>query len=352
MGRRRRCGQSGPEADPSPPQALPQDVSGSQKTANISGQTDSSEEAFSPAFAAAAEWICSLGHQELVAQQTPEALAARAFLQSQGLAWSAIGGLPLGIIGNPSQLRARYIDQQIGPEEAIGYWLDDPRLNRVLVGPVRDGDGKLITLWARSIEPGRRTLLYRHPWLDRVGVYGREHLSTVGTKVVFAVERILDALILRSHGIEPVVAFGRRFDQVPGESWAVLCTGQLRSLVLLPAGYHVSASIFRGVRVQVERLIDPPEVWVLPPKRMFAPLGRMAAMLKSAEFAEYVRDRGVALLGRRHAVRVVKSISTKHSQGSVSSGQGQHYKARIIQTDPANQRVIDGARNVDWLAFD
>jgi hypothetical protein len=347
MGRRRRYGQSGPGADPSPPQALPQDLS----TANTSTETNSLQEAF-PAAVAAAEWICSVTHQELVNQQNSEALAARAFLQFQGSAWPAVGKLPLGIIGDPSQLRARYIDQQMGPEEAIGYWLDDPRLNQVLVGPVRDRDGKLITLWARSIEPGRKTLLYRHPWLDRVGVYGREHLSTVGTKLVFAVERILDALILRSHGIEPVVALGRRFDQVPGESWAVLCREELRSLILLPVGPHVSASIFRGVRVQIERLVDPPEVWVLPPKRMFAPLGRMAAMLKASEFAEYIRDRGVALVGRRGAVRVVRGVSAKRPGKPAACEEEDPRKAEVVQPDAANRLVRDVTRSVDWLAFD
>lgn len=354
MGRRPR-GQSGPEASLSHPQASPQDFSDSRRISELSADQGPSQESAFPPFAAAAEWICSIAHEELLQQQSREAIAARAFLQTQGLAWSAIGQLPLGIVGDVSNFRGEYLQQQMGPEEAVNYWLGDARLTRVLVGPVRDTNGKLVTLWARSIEPGRAALLYRHPWQARVGVYGRECFATVKANLLFAVERILDALILRSHGIEPVVAFGRRFDQVPAESWAALCAGQFPAVVLLPAGSHVSASIFRAVRVQVERLINQPEIWVVPPKRMFAPLGRMAAILKAPEFAEYVRDRGVALLGRKRTIHLVKPGAEKarpRPAFAENLAEGPHIASSVeIKSQPTAEKA-DLGRTVDWLAFD
>ncbi|MGQ9503339.1 MAG: hypothetical protein ACUVQG_00385 [Thermogutta sp.] len=352
MGRRRPRGKSGPEASLSHPQASPQDFSDSRRISEPSADQGPSQELASPPFAAAADRICSIAHEELLQQQSREAIAARAFLQTQGLAWSAIGHLPLGIVGDVSNYRREYFQRQMGPEEAVNYWLGDARLNRVLIGPIRDADGKLVTLWARSIEPGRAALLYRHPWQERVGVFGRECLATVKANLLFAVERILDALILRSHGIEPVVAFGRRFDQVPAESWAALCAGQFPAVVLLPAGYHVSASIFRAVRVQVERLISPPEIWVVPPKRMFAPLGRMAAILKSPEFAEYVCDRGVALLGRKRTIHLVEPGAAKARPRPGSAENPEKGPRAGNSPQIRGQLKVDLGRNVDWLAFD
>lgn len=309
------------------------------------------------ALVTAAEWLCSFCHQELINQRTPEAIAARAFLQMQGLAWSAIEELPIGILADASALRTTYGSKALGPIESIDYWLNDARLNRVLVGPIRDADGSLVTLWARSIDRRHPSLLYRHCWQDRIAIYGRELLSTVGPGPVFVVEKILDALLLRSHGIEPALALGRRFDEIPAETWAALCSEIASSIVLIPAGSNVPASVFRTVRVHVERLVNPPELWVLPPKRMFAPLGRMAAVLKASEFIEYVRHRGVALLGRRRIIELVKGTGqTDPHHSCLREG-----RARIpAQDSPNRSHGVDSEKphspnrsgNVDWLAFD
>lgn len=305
----------------------------------------------------AAEWLCSFCHQELINQRTPEAIAARAFLQIQGLAWSAIEELPIGILGDASALRTTYGSKALGPIETIDYWLNDARLNRVLVGPIRDVDGSLATLWARSIEGKHASLLYRHCWQDRIAIYGRELISTVRPEPVFVVEKILDALVLRSHGIQPAVAFGRRFDEVPAETWAALCSEISSSIVLIPAGMNVPASVFRAVRVHVERLINPPEIWVLPPKRMFAPLGRMAAVLKADEFVEYVRHRGVALLGRKRVIQLVKGgrlTDTHHpcQRERTSSLPTRDMANRSDGTESEKPKAPDRVPNADWLAFD
>lgn len=314
------------------------------------------------ALVTAAEWLCSFCHQELINQRTPEAIAARAFLQMQGLAWSAIEELPIGILADASALRTTYGSKALGPIESIDYWLNDARLNRVLVGPIRDADGSLVTLWARSIDRRHPSLLYRHCWQDRIAIYGRELLSTVRPEPVFVVEKILDVLVLRSHGIQPAVAFGRRFDEVPAETWAALCSEIASSIVLIPAGMNVPASVFRAVRVHVQRLINPPEIWVLPPKRMFGPLGRMAAVLKAQEFVEYVRHRGVALLGRKRVIQLVKGggLTDAHHpcQQERSSGLPTHslptqnMAKRSDGPESKQPKAPDRFPNADWLAFD
>ncbi len=306
-----------------------------------------------PGVVAAAEWLFSFCHEALVQQQSPEALAARAFLQMHGLAWSGIADLPIGVLENAEKARAVYLDRQIGRIEDIDYWLHDDRLNRVLIGPIRDADGKLVTLWARAIDPTQRTLLYRCPWQERVAVYGAECLATVDSGPVYVVERILDALVFRSHKIQPAVAFGRRFDQVPAESWAALREVVSGPIVLLPVGSHIAVTLFRRVRLQVERLIDPPEIWVLPPKRMFAPLGRMAAVLKSPEFQEFIRDRVVPLLGRKRTIQLTQGVGSVRPQ-SVPTRPGGYLDTRGEETEinPKEQRADVRPGSLDWLAFD
>ena len=357
MDPRRIRKQASRDASSSPSSPSPQGWYPSGTPPQPAPKAGSSQEALPSSFASAGEWLCSISHKELVEQQTPEAIAARVFLQMQGLAWSAIDELPVGVLGDVSRVRMAYRDQRLGPVEAIEYWLNDPRLNRVLMGPIRDSDARLATLWARSIELGQRNVLYRHAWKEQIRVYGRESLSTVGPGPVFVVEKILDALVLRSHGIEPALALGRRFDEIPAETWAALCSEIASSIVLIPAGSNVPASVFRTVRVHVERLINPPELWVLPPKRMFAPLGRMAAVLKASEFIEYVRHRGVALLGRRRIIELVKGtgqIDPHHScpregRAGIPAQDSPNRSDGIHSEKP---HVPNRSGNVDWLAFD
>ncbi|HOP76982.1 MAG TPA: hypothetical protein PLD05_05790 [Thermogutta sp.] len=326
-------------------------ASGSPSVAQA-GSPENQEE-LPPGVVATAEWLVSFCHEALLQQQTPEALAARAYLQMQGLAWSGIADLPIGVLNDASKARDIYQDRQMGSVEDIEYWLSDARLSRVLLGPIRDGRGKLVTLWARPVEPTQRTLLYRRPWQERVAVYGAECLSTVDPVPVYVVEKILDALVLRSHKIQPAVAFGRRFDQVPAQSWAWLGRNVAGPIVLIPVGSHIPSTIFRRVRIQVERLIDPPEIWVLPPKRMFAPLGRMAAVLKSPEFQEFIRDRAVPLLGRKRTIQLTQGVAAMHRQ-SASTG-----PARYLGTTQEGPKIDPNQRpkdlrpgSPDWLAFD
>lgn len=306
-----------------------------------------------PGVVAAAEWLFAFCHETLVQQQSPEALAARAFLQMHGLAWSRITDLPIGVLQDAGKPRAVYLDRQIGRLEDIEYWLNDDRLNRVLLGPIRDRDAKLVTFWARPIEPTQRTLLYRCPWQERVAVYGAECLATVDSGPVYVVERILDALVLQSHRIHPAVAFGRRFDQVPAKSWAALRELVPGPIVLIPVGSHIPATLFRRVRLEVERLIDPPEIWVLPPKRMFAPLGRMAAVLKNPEFQEFVRDRVVPLLGRKRTIELTQGVGSARPQSAPT--RPKHYldtRGEETKLKPKEWRAEPHPGSPDWLAFD
>jgi len=92
---------------------------------------------------------------------------------------------------------------------------------------------------------------------------------------------------------------------------------------------------------------------VLPPKRMFAPLGRMAAVLKSPEFQEFIRDRAVPLLGRKRTIQLTQGVAAMHRQ-SASTG-----PARYLGTTQEGPKIDPNQRpkdlrpgSPDWLAFD
>lgn len=260
-----------------------------------------SEEA---ARARAGEWILQFAHEKLLAQANQTALAARALLTAEGVAWEAVPRLPVGVLGDLEECRAAFCRERPGQEKFADYWLNDRRVANALIGCVRDAGGTLVTLWARPIHAAVPALLCRRMWQDTVGAYGVDVLAQLRPPHVLAVERLTDALALQSHGLEPVIAFGRRFDEVPVERWAELLRWGVVQITLLPAGPTVSMEVFRNVRRRLRGVGRCPELWVLPTRRVTLGVGRLVALVGRKEFLELVRHHRVALVGRKQLFKM------------------------------------------------
>lgn len=256
----------------------------------------------------AAEWLLTFARQKLLTQEEELALAAKAFLISAGVKWENVGHLAIGVIGSLEECFQAYRKTGRRDRQALEYWLKDRRLENSLIGPIHNAAGELVTLWARPLRQLTPGWLFRHPWQETLGLFGVEVLAGARPPHVLAVERLLDALALRSHGVHPVVAFGVRFDRVPPERWSELLRWGVVQVTLLPTGPGASKEVFHSLRKRLRGLGRCPELWILPPQRLTLPLGRFVAQVGGEEFLNLVRGRRVALVGRKQLF-LVGSVS-------------------------------------------
>ncbi|MBC7354276.1 MAG: hypothetical protein H5U08_18115 [Thermogutta sp.] len=247
----------------------------------------------------AAEWLLAFARQKLLAQEEELALAGKAFLVSAGVNWEAVELLSIGVLGSLEECFEAYRKTGHTDRPALEYWLKDRRVENSLIGPIHNAAGVLVTLWARPLRQRTPGWLFRHAWQDTLGFFGVEVLASARPPHVLAVERLLDALALRSHGVHPVVAFGAPFDRVPPERWSELLRWGVVQATLLPVGPAASIGVFHNLRKRLRGLGRCPELWVLPPQRLTLPLGRFVAQVGGEEFLNLVRARRVALLGRK-----------------------------------------------------
>ncbi|MGQ9822677.1 MAG: hypothetical protein ACUVQK_12515 [Thermogutta sp.] len=272
----------------------------------------------------------------LLRQEVEAAVRARAFLESAGMRWSAASDLPIGLLD--SVIYAREYVGQAGI--SLADWKRQrisPKLDGCLVGPIRDFSGEIVTFWARSTNPESLCYLFRDRWDRRPIAFGMDELSPGRPSHVFLVERILDALILRSWGVEPVLAFARRFDQVLPEAWGDLAKWGVLQATLIPVGPEVPAWVLQGARDQARRSTMRPELWLIPPRRIAPNLGRWAAELGKSAFLPWIREHRVPLLGRQSDVRY-PTTSGKHP------GPGGNSSTRVGKTArEAPPKAVDSA---------
>ncbi|MGQ9915456.1 MAG: hypothetical protein ACUVQQ_14025 [Thermogutta sp.] len=272
----------------------------------------------------------------LLRQEVEAAVRARAFLESAGMRWSAASDLPIGLLD--SVIYAREYVGQAGI--SLADWKRQrisPKLDGCLVGPIRDFSGEIVTFWARSTNPESLCYLFRDRWDRRPIAFGMDELSPGRPSHVFLVERILDALILRSWGVEPVLAFARRFDQVLPEAWGDLAKWGVLQATLIPVGPEVPAWVLQGARDQARRSTMRPELWLIPPRRIAPNLGRWAAELGKSAFLPWIREHRVPLLGRQSDVRY-PTTSGKHP------GPGGNSSTRVGKTArEAPPQAVDSA---------
>ena len=325
----------------------------------------------------AAEWLLAFVQQKLLAQEEELALAAKAFLVSAGVNWGGVGPLSIGVLGSREECFQVYRKTGHTDRYALEYWLKDPRIENSLIGPIHNAAGELFTIWARPLRQLTSGWLFRHPWQDALGLFGVDVLAGARPPHVLAVERLLDALALRSHGLHPVVAFGVRFDRVPPERWSELLRWGVVQVTLLPVGPGASKEVFHSLRKRLRGLGRRPELWILPPQRLTLPLGRFVAQVGGEEFLNLVRARRVALVGRKQLFLVGsvpgqrdwRNASRKNEIAADQPGQREtasEYRDRLVADsthesireraprvgDPHNQRPSDTPSAAEWLDFD
>lgn len=325
----------------------------------------------------AAEWLLAFARQKLLAQEEELALAGKAFLVSAGVNWEAVEPLSIGVLGSLEECFEAYRKTGHTDRPALEYWLKDRRVENSLIGPIHNAAGELVTLWARPLRQRTPGWLFRHAWQDTLGLFGVEVLASARPPHVLAVERLLDALALRSHGVHPVVAFGVPFDRVPPERWSELLRWGVVQVTLLPVGPAASKEVFHNLRKRLRGLGRCPELWVLPPQRLTLPLGRFVAQVGGEEFLNLVRARRVALLGRKQLFlvgsvpgprerrresdtaamaadqsgprEVASQVQEAHPAGlSPSPTPQQHFE----DTDPSPRQRPKPPSTAEWLDFD
>ena len=255
------------------------------------------------------EVVAGYCHQCLLRQEGEAAVRARAFLESAGMNWSAVRDLPVGGLDSTASAMRHALAAGISAADWKARRIS-PRLEGCLVGPIREISGEIVTFWARATDPESRCYLFRDRWDHQPIAFGMERLARSRPSHVFAVERILDALILRSWGVEPVLAFARRFDQVLPELWRDLTRWGILQVTLLPVGPEVPAWVLHGARDQARRSNARPELWLVPPRRIAPGLGRWAAELGEGAFFPWIGDHRVPLLGHSSGFKAVSAVTT------------------------------------------
>lgn len=248
------------------------------------------------------EVLAAYCREVLLRQDGEAAIRARVFLESAGMNWPAVPDLPIGMLDSAKSAWEYAAKAGVSP----GDWKKrriSPKLEGCLVGPIREFSGTIVTFWARATDLQSRWYLFRDRWDDRPIAFGMEQLMPSRPSHVFLVERILDALILRSWGVEPVLAFARRFDQVLPETWGELPKWGILQATLLPVGPEVPSSVLHGARDQARRSPLRPELWLIPPRRITPGLGRWASELGGSAILPWISEHRVPLLGRQSNVK-------------------------------------------------
>ncbi len=162
---------------------------------------------------------------------------ARVFLSRRGIDRSMAIRLPLGLAFDCGQMRARLVEQGFTPAEVRAAELAaDPRLPGRLIGPVRDPNGHMVTLWALDMHGRRPRLLFHRPWKHRVPVGGLDvALAAVapGTAPLVLVEDLLDAMLLQGMGLAHAAAVAGCLAEMTPARWESLARLGVGSVVLV-----------------------------------------------------------------------------------------------------------------------
>ncbi|GAB6167270.1 hypothetical protein JCM19992_32700 [Thermostilla marina] len=250
---------------------------------------------------------------------TPAAAQARQFLAGIGCRLEGLRRLPLGLYPLRDELVRRWRAQGIRREIVERARLaGDDRLVGMLVWPVVDAAGNLVTLYARDPIPQQPRMLVRDPWRDLVPAWGIDHARAAGRKGWLAVERFLDALVLWSHGIGPTIVFEDPFDQIGLERWKALFTLPLESLTFLPFGHRDEAPSLSRLRTQLRTCGSNVALWAVPARRLGASAGEWLHRAAAADPTAWVVEHRVPL-ATTERVRLTMAVDVPPKIGANTS---------------------------------
>ncbi|RMG03185.1 MAG: hypothetical protein D6741_02605 [Planctomycetota bacterium] len=226
---------------------------------------------------------------------TPPAAQARQFLIGIGCRLEVVRRLPLGLYPPRDELVHQWRSQGIRREIVEQARLaGDDRLAGMLVWPVVDAAGDLVTIYAQDPIPQHPRRLVRDPWRTRVPAWGIDHARASGIKTWIAVERFLDALVLWSNGVGPTIVFEDPFDQIELDRWNALFSLPLESLTLLPFGYRDEAALAR-LRKQLRACGVEVPLWTIPGRRLGANAGAWLQRTDDVEPSVWIEEHRVPL---------------------------------------------------------
>lgn len=197
-----------------------------------------------------------------------QAAQARAFLVDSGCVKAALGRLPLGLCPPRRELLAQLEERGFDRDTIHRCRLAaDPRLEGMLVAPLLEASGRMVTFWGRPPVPQAGHILLRDRWRERVPAFGLDMATQSGADEWIVVERFLDAVVFWSRGCLASVALGDAFTQIDAARWRALAAGGARRFVLLSFGHHDDRT-WQVVRRQLRRAQLEVEFWSIPIRRL------------------------------------------------------------------------------------
>ena len=197
---------------------------------------------------------------------------AVAFLSAQGFDSRRIDRLPIGLFTDGPSVRQGLEEAGFSPQEIEASALAaDQRLAGRLIGPIRDPRGNILSFWARHPNDRPPRLLFKGPWKEAAAVVGLEAaFQAAGPRrdrvdELVVVERLLDALLLQSHGFPNAAAVAGPAKDMTARRWERLAALGVRRVTLMPDREEAFGEDFLRAIENAYRVKPSPEVFVVPP---------------------------------------------------------------------------------------
>jgi len=270
------------------------------------------------------------------------------FLSAHGFDVRRIDQLPIGLFTDGPSVRQRLEEAGFSLQEIEASALAaDERLAGRLIGPIRDPRGKILSFWARHPKDRPPRLLFKGSWKEAAVLVGLEAAFEAAgprrdrVEELVVVERLLDALLLQSHGVPNVAAIAGPARDMTERRWARLAALGVRRVTLLPDPERAFDEGFLRAVENACRAKPAPEVFVVPPE----------LWNDHSTAAEFFRARGLSAFRAvlrsdgTHAFSFrASAILRKHRPGSGWTEASRHaaWKAAIeLYATAAHDRVSE-----------
>ncbi len=192
---------------------------------------------------------------------------ARAFLDQRGIQPDDFQRLPLGLLLDTEEMAQALCEAGFRPEEVEASKLTaDPRLAGRLIGPIHDGQGQILSFWARHPEDRSPKYLYKGRWQEAAGAFGLSGASSAlkanGGNLLL-VGDVLDAVLLVHQGFAPVAAIGGAPHEMTSVRWQRLAEQGVREATLMMCGGQANSRELVTALEAVFSATQSPRVFVV-----------------------------------------------------------------------------------------
>jgi hypothetical protein len=192
-------------------------------------------------------------------------------LRELGFDLQRLDSLPIGLFPSPMVMKEGLLQAGFAAEEiAASGMVGDPRVAERLIGPIRDANGQLLSLWARhplGLPP--KYLFLGSGWKEATAAFGLDVAMpclTDSAGELLLVEDLLDALLLQSAGLPQAAATLRFSHNLTPPRWKQLAELGVERVTLVPS--DEADGLLRAVAARGASLDSgaAPEVFVLLPE--------------------------------------------------------------------------------------